>query len=450
MPQPDAAIAASASSSCGPQSHLSEPSTSPVRHSLWSRTSGGSPFGAPISRATCSAVSLVRAEGDDLRLLGEAGRQRARARRCARSAPVPNAIDVRRRRRRASSPAVAADEQGRQQPGAAAPARAPRARSAAQPSGAVRNGPLSGVGEVERRIGDRGRRGEVDPGLRARSAPARSARASRWLVSFSVAARLPEISRSAGRVAVEGGERRRRRRSRSARNGDVVDRHRPAAPQRVDRAGDVPRAAQSANSVTSGTWSDGRVQLRQGSWTMCAHGQRRRRPPVAHIWSSRRPRSFSGPVGRAVAPPGVEPLRRRMEMAAEIDPVVARLEPGQRLDLDRRVADDVEQLLVAPDVAFERRDVEVADHDRRAVAHASDQRVIRSMKSSFWPNLGFSVAVGNVAAGGDVDVLEPDPAVEPDADMARLAIGLPVEPVVLAHRHPAERWRRRGASAGRR
>ena len=30
------------------------------------------------------------------------------------------------------------------------------------------------------------------------------------------------------------------------------------------------------------------------------------------------------------------------------------------------------------------------------------------MKSSFWPNLGLSVAVGNVAAGGHIDILEPD------------------------------------------
>ena len=48
---------------------------------------------------------------------------------------------------------------------------------------------------------------------------------------------------------------------------DVADRHRPAAPQRVDRAGDVPRAGQIAKSVISGTWSDGRVQLRHDSKT---------------------------------------------------------------------------------------------------------------------------------------------------------------------------------------
>ena len=48
------------------------------------------------------------------------------------------------------------------------------------------------------------------------------------------------------------------------------------------------------------------------------------------------------------------------------------------------------------------------------------------MKSSFWPNLGLTLAVGDVAAGGDIDILEPDAALEPDADVARLAIVLPV------------------------
>jgi len=46
---------------------------------------------------------------------------------------------------------------------------------------------------------------------------------------------------------------------------NLIDRHRPAAPEGVDRAGDIPRAGQRVNSVISGTWSDGRVQLRTGS-----------------------------------------------------------------------------------------------------------------------------------------------------------------------------------------
>ena len=42
-----------------------------------------------------------------------------------------------------------------------------------------------------------------------------------------------------------------------------------AAPQRIDCQCDRV-GHQTSNSVTSGTWSDGRVQLRQGSWTVCA------------------------------------------------------------------------------------------------------------------------------------------------------------------------------------
>ena len=61
---------------------------------------------------------------------------------------------------------------------------------------------------------------------------------------------------------------------------------------------------------------------------------------------------------------------------------------------------------------------------------------MRSMKSSFWPNLGLTVAVGHVAAGRNIDVLEPDPALEPGADVARLAIVLPVVPARIAPAAP--------------
>src|SRR4051812_10361028 len=105
-----------------------------------------------------------------------------------------------------------------------------------------------------------------------------------------------------------------------------------------------------------------------------------------------------------------------MEMAAEIDPAIALLKAGQRLDLDRRVADDVEQLLMAPHIAFERRDIEVADHDRRAFAllgpagHPLDEI---QLLAELW----IDVAIRNIAAGRDVDIFEPDAAVEPRANM---------------------------------
>ena len=42
-------------------------------------------------------------------------------------------------------------------------------------------------------------------------------------------------------------------------------------------------------------------------------------------------------------------------------------EAAERLDFDRRVADDLEQRLVIVDVAFERGDVEIADDQRGPV-----------------------------------------------------------------------------------
>ena len=71
----------------------------------------------------------------------------------------------------------------------------------------------------------------------------------------------------------------------------ALDPHRPPGAKRGDRPPDRRRVAQTSISQISGTWSDGRSQLRHGSSTSCAL-----RWPAssgeAHIWSSRRPRSF--------------------------------------------------------------------------------------------------------------------------------------------------------------
>ena len=66
------------------------------------------------------------------------------------------------------------------------------------------------------------------------------------------------------------------------------------------------------------------------------------------------------PVNRAIAPPSVELLGPRHENAAEIDPVVAFLQLVERLHLDGRVADDIQQGLVIPHILGVRRDVEIA------------------------------------------------------------------------------------------
>ncbi len=181
-----------------------------------------------------------------------------------------------------------------------------------------------------------------------------------------------------------------------------------------------------SSSRISGTWSDGRSQPRHGSSTRCAGGLRRKAGRGPHMVEpaaaiARRP------VLGAIAPPGEIAVRRGDERAAKIDPVMRRLQPAERLDLDRRMADDVEQCLVAPHVAFQRRDVEIADDQSRLsqlfrpARHALDE-------VQFLAEFRIDGAVGNVAARRDIDIFQPDAAIEPGADMARLAIVLPVVP----------------------
>src|SRR3546814_2744072 len=59
-------------------------------------------------------------------------------------------------------------------------------------------------------------------------------------------------------------------------------------------------------------------------------------------------------------------------------------------------------------------------------------------KRQLLPELGVGLEVGCLAPGGDVDVLDPDSAIEQRADMPRLAIVLPVMGVILANRHLAQ------------
>ena len=281
----------SASLSCGPQSHFSEPNTSPVRHSLCSRTSGGLPPNAPTTSATCSCPSSRRAEGDDLRrrhvVERELGAGDDLDRRLRPLAHDLVQRDARRRHRAGSSSHSAGSK-----PAERARTSAARARLdaiAARPDEAGRSGRGRDRGR-DRRSRARSRRRAT---ARARSAPALpGSAASRSLASFSAAARSPLIS---SRARCSGS----RRSSSSWRRGLDRDnrdrlRRRRSAPAGRRAARDrrrTPRAAQTSISQISGTWSDGRSQLRHGSSTSCAF-----RWPAssgdAHIWSSRRPRSF--------------------------------------------------------------------------------------------------------------------------------------------------------------
>src|SRR4051812_14664560 len=104
------------------------------------------------------------------------------------------------------------------------------------------------------------------------------------------------------------------------------------------------------------------------------------------------------PILGAVAPPSEASLRRGNKAAAQIGPVVRCLKTPERLNLDRSMADHVEQLLVAPDIAFQRRDVEIADDDGR---HPHRFRPLRHARKEIelLAELWIEIAVWNVSAG---------------------------------------------------
>src|SRR3546814_17578754 len=90
-----------------------------------------------------------------------------------------------------------------------------------------------------------------------------------------------------------------------------------------------------------------------------------RRPPRPTLTDTLFPYTtlFRSPVAGAIAPPCVKALRRGHEFAAQVDPIIGRLQARQQLAFYGRVADDVQKLLMAPYIAFPRRDIEVADQN---------------------------------------------------------------------------------------
>ena len=229
-------------------------------------------------------------KGDDLRILRAIDRQAGAGRQPQRPG-VLMAVDAGGRYRQFGIDPV--DEEGGQQPrDPRQPDRRQARRRARHRRGTER--PLERGREVELRVRQRDRSAEIEPWRRFDHHRG---------IGVGGGDLVGQLQRRGAAVGYQqrkpaGRERRQPERigglDREQGQGSLaggMDRDRPAAPQRVDRARDVPGRVQKANSVMIGTWSDGLSQLRQSSntlWlTACAATS-----PVAHIWSSRRPRSF--------------------------------------------------------------------------------------------------------------------------------------------------------------
>ena len=280
----------SASLSCGPQSHFNEPNTSPVRHSLCSRTSGGLPANAPTTRATCSCPSSEARKATIC--VGGMSSSGSFARATIstdglRSLP----LDVVDRHAKLGHGRIE-QPQCRQQPGGAGEVE--RGAAVSTHSGVIGcSGPIGARSRSRPGIGDRERARSVEPvGMADHH---RRARIGGIAFVGQVERRRPlaadqQFAPTTGIDEVEqllarGLDRQRPRSG----IGPSIRIGRPARSAAIAAPDGV--AAQTSISTISGTWSDGRSQLRHGSSTACAF-----KCPAssgeAHIWSSLRPRSF--------------------------------------------------------------------------------------------------------------------------------------------------------------
>ena len=259
----------SASLSCGPQSHFSEPNTSPVRHSLCSRTSGGLPPNAPIDQRDMLLPVVGRAEGDDLRRRHVLERQLGAGDDldCGLPSLAHDVVD--------RDATLGASSGSSSHSAGSSPASRARSSAAAARLGAVERRPAAAARSAPR---SRSRPGSasasavvgVEPSRaldQHRRAPDRRRRA-RWRAS-SAAARSPLISSRACAFGIEQVEQFLASRSRPP--AIAIGRARRSAPaaRRAARRSPVRTraAAQTSISQISGTWSDGRSQLRHGSST---------------------------------------------------------------------------------------------------------------------------------------------------------------------------------------
>ena len=169
------------------------------------------------------------------------------------------------------------------------------------------------LGAVERRPAGAARsapRSRSRPGSASASAASASSQGARSISTGAPDRRLALVGERQRRGALAADQQRRRRSGieqveqlrrrgldRDDRDGlGAVDPHRPPGAQRGDRAPDRRPCAQSSISQISGTWSDGRSQLRHGSSTSMRGELRRRaraRPTYGRAggrgrsWSSR-------------------------------------------------------------------------------------------------------------------------------------------------------------------
>jgi hypothetical protein len=93
----------------------------------------------------------------------------------------------------------------------------------------------------------------------------------------------------------------------------------------------------------------------------------------------------------------------------QVDPAAPWHHVFQPIGLDRRVADDLQELLVRPDIVFQRRDVEVADEDRGHAGSAPEWMALHLLDEiELVGEFRIDRRVGLVAAGRHIEIVQAD------------------------------------------
>src|SRR5271166_2403353 len=72
------------------------------------------------------------------------------------------------------------------------------------------------------------------------------------------------------------------------------------------------------------------------------------------------------PVACPITPPSEQTLLPRHKVPDRVDKPARALQKREAFDLDRRVADNSQKLLVRPDIGFQRSNVQIPHHNRRS------------------------------------------------------------------------------------
>ncbi len=145
-------------------------------------------------------------------------------------------------------------------------------------------------------------------------------------------------------------------------------------------------------------------------------------PPVGHL-----------PVLVAIAPPRIELLLGRHEMAHRV--MEPRRHPRREpLGFRRRVADHVEQLLVAPHVMLQRRDIEVP-HQHRPLQFVAPGEIQGRLAHEIQlvPVFHIRLPIRHIAAGRHVEIMQLDPAprrLQPHRQMPAIALAAPIRRIL--------------------